>query len=64
MVAEKCAQNHIISEKYRTVLSFKLHVLHSIPLLKLGVTASNCKNVENIPGSHFVKAFSVLSSHS
>ena len=38
----------------------KLHFLQSILLVQLYTSASDCKGVGNIPGSHFVKAFSAL----
>jgi len=60
MVASKCSRNHFISEKYKTLQSFKLYFFDIIPPVQLYATASDCKGVGNIPGSHFVKAFSVL----
>ena len=32
--------------------------------MQLYISASDCKVVGNIPGTHFVKAFSALPSHS
>ena len=59
-VASKCSQNRFISENYKTVQSFKLHFLQYSPLVQLHTSASDCKHVGNIPGNHFVKAFSAL----
>ena len=60
MVASKCSYNHFISEKYKAVQSFKLHFLQYSSLVQLHTSASDCKHVGNIPGNHFVKAFSAL----
>jgi len=51
--------NRNVSEKYKTLQSFKLNFL-----VELYASARNCKSVGNIPGSHFVKAFSAIPSHS
>ena len=64
VVASEYSQNLPVCEKYKTVQSFKLYFLQNSPLVQLYSSASNCKSVGNIPGSHFVKAFSALSSHS
>jgi hypothetical protein len=53
-----------ISDKYITVQSLKLYFLHNISPVQLYISAIDCTDVENIPGNHFVKAFSVLPSHS
>jgi len=50
MAASKCSQNHFISARYETAQLYN--------------STSDCKSVGNISGSHFVKAFSVLPSHS
>jgi len=63
VVTSKCCQNHFISEKYRIVQSFKLRYLQNISLVQLYNFASDCWFVGNIPGSHFVQAFSVLPSY-
>ena len=34
-VTSKCSQNYFISEKYKTLQSFKLHFLQNIPPVKL-----------------------------
>jgi hypothetical protein len=52
------------SEKYKTVQPFKLQCLKSSLLVQLLTSASGCKGVGTIPGSHLVKAFSALPSHS
>jgi hypothetical protein len=54
-----------ISEIYNTVglQSFKLHFLESSLLVQLCTSVSDCKDVGNIPTSHFVKTFSALPSH-
>jgi hypothetical protein len=64
VVASKCSRDRFISEKYKTVQSFTLHLLQNGPLVQLHTSASDCKCVGNIPGSQFVKAFSGLPSHS
>jgi len=64
MVASNCSQNHSVSEKYKAVQSSKLNFLQNNFLLELYASARNCEGVGNIPGSHFVKAFSALPSHS
>jgi hypothetical protein len=63
-VASKCSQYHPIPEKYTPAQSLKLYFLKNSPLVKLYTSASDCKGVGNIPGSHFVKAFSALLSNS
>jgi hypothetical protein len=64
VIASKYSRNQFISEKYNTVQTFKLLFLQNSHLVQLYTSASDCKFVGNIPGSHFVKAFSALSSHS
>ena len=44
--------------------SFKFHFLRNSPIVQIHTSASDCKCVGNAPGSHFVKAFSALPSHS
>lgn len=53
-----------ISEKYRTTQSHKLHVLQNSLLVQVNTPASDCKVVRNIPGNHFVRAFSARPWHS
>jgi hypothetical protein len=53
----------LFSRKYKTVQSLELHFLQNNPLLQLYNFFNNCTSVRNIPGSHFVKAFSALPSH-
>ena len=55
-VASKCSLNHFISEKYKIVRSFKLHLPPNNPFVQLYTSVSDCKDAENISGSHFVKA--------
>jgi len=64
VVASECSRNHFISENYTTVQSFKLYFLQNSHLVQLYTSDSNFKGVENIPGNHFVKAFSALLLHS
>jgi len=64
VVASKCSRNHFISEKYKTVQSFKLQFLQNSPLVQIYISASDCKGIGNMPGNHSVKAFSALLSHS
>jgi hypothetical protein len=54
------ASKYSLPEKYKTVLSFKLHLLQNNPLMQFYTFAREWKCVENIPGSYFVKAFSAL----
>ena len=63
-VASKCSRNHFLSEKQKAVRSFKLHFLPFGPFVQLYTSASYCKGVGNIPGSHIMKSFSAPSSHS
>ena len=64
VIASEYPQNHFISGKYKRVQSLKLQFLQNRPLVLLHNSASDCKRVGNIPGSHFVKAFSALPLHS
>jgi len=64
MVASKCSQDHFIFKEYKTVQPFKLHFLQNSPLVQIHTSASYCEGIRNIPGSHFVQAFSAISSHS
>jgi len=64
VVASRCSWNHFISGNYKTVQSFKLHFLQNSLLVQLYTSASDFKGVETIPGSHFMKTFSALPSHS
>jgi len=52
-----------MSDKYKTVQSFRLHFLQNSLLMLLQYSSSDCKGVGNMPGTHFVKAFT-LPSHS
>ena len=63
MVATECLPDHFISEKYKTVPSFKLYFLLNSPPVQLYNSASDYKDLGNIPGSNFGKAFSALPSH-
>ena len=60
MGSSECSRNHFISEIYKTVQLFKLHFLQDSPLVQTCTSVSYCKEVGNIPGSHFVKAFSLF----
>jgi len=60
VVASKCSRNHFISEKYKTVKSFKLHLLQNRLLAQIYTFASDCSGVGNIPGSHCVKHFQLF----
>jgi len=42
----------------------KLHFLQNTPLVQLYASVCDSKHVENILGSHIVKDFSALTSHS
>ena len=64
LVTSKCFRNHIISEKYKTVKSFKLHFLQNSSIVQLDTSTGDYKRVGKIPGSHFAKAFSAPPSHS
>ena len=64
IVASTCTWNHIISDKFKTEPVFELHILQNSSLVQFHTSASDCKCVENIPGSHLLENFSVLSSHS
>ena len=54
----------LLSEKYSIAQSFKLYLRQNSPLMPLNISASDYKGGGNIPGSHFVSAFSALVSHS
>ena len=60
----KCPTNHYSPVKYNTIRPHKLHFLENSPLVQLWISASDYQGVGNIPGSHFVKDFSALPSHS
>jgi hypothetical protein len=62
-VASKCSWNHFSSQNYKAVKSSKLRFLQNSTLVPIYLSASDCKGVGNIPGKHFMKAFSVLPSH-
>jgi len=51
-------------KKYKTVQSTKVHFLEHSQHAQLYTCASDGKDVRNIPGSHFVKAFSAPPSYS
>jgi hypothetical protein len=55
VVAVKCSRNHFISEKYKTVQSFKLRFLQNSPFLQLYTSASECKDVGNVFWKPFYK---------
>ena len=57
VAASKYSRNHFISEKHKTVQSYKLHVLQNSLTVKIYTSASDYIDVGNIPGSHFVKVF-------
>jgi len=54
----------LLSDKYSTAQSFKLYLRQISPLVQLNTSASEYKDVGNIPGSHFVRGFSARPSHS
>jgi hypothetical protein len=60
VVTSSFSRNHFISEKYKTVQSFKLQLLQNSHLVQLYTSASDFKGVENIPGSHFLKPFQLF----
>jgi len=64
MVASKCSSNNFISDQYKTVQSFRLHLLQNNFFVRQYTYASDCKGVGNIHGSYFLKAFSALPLHS
>ena len=57
-VASKCSRNHFIPE------TNKLHFFENIPNAKLNTSASECKDVGNIPGSYFQNAYSAAKNRS
>jgi len=63
VVALKYYRNNLIPEKYKTVQSCKLNFFCS-PFMQLHFSTSERKCFANMPGSHFVKVFSALVSHS
>jgi len=65
VVVETVPEITFFFDKYKTVEIFKLHFLRSIPPVQLYTSTSDCTfGLGNISGSHFVKAFSALPSHS
>ena len=50
-----------MSERYKIIQSFKLYFLQNSPIVQLYASASDCKGVGSISGSHFVKDFSAIS---
>jgi len=64
VVASKYSRKHFISEKYKTAQPFKLYFLQNGARVQLCTAASECTGDGNIPGHHFVKAFSALPAHS
>jgi hypothetical protein len=59
--------NIFITEKNKAVQIFKLYLSYIsfiFPVVQIYTSSSDCKCVGKIPGSHFVKAFSALPSHS
>jgi len=46
VVASKCYRIHFISEKYKTVQSFKLHFLKIVPLCNSTLLPANVKAFE------------------
>jgi hypothetical protein len=64
MGAAKYYLNHFISEKHKKIQKLGPHFLPDSPLVQLYTSANDCRGVENIPRSHFVKTFSALPSHS
>jgi hypothetical protein len=60
MVTSKRFGNLLVSEKYRAAQPRKPHFFRNNPLLHMYTSASDCKGVGNIPGSHFVNTFPAL----
>ena len=60
MVASKCSRNHFMYEREKTMKSLKLHFLQNSPLVQVWISSSDCKGVENIPGSHLWKPFQLF----
>ena len=58
------SKNHFISEKYKTIQSFKLSFLENSPSVQLYTSANDYKGVSNIPGIHFVRPFLALLPYS
>jgi len=56
VVTLECSRNHIISENYKTLLSFKLPPLRHSLFVQLYFSPSDCKGGGNISGNHFAKA--------
>ena len=63
VVTSKRCRNRFFPEKYKRVQSFKLRCLQNISLVQLYNSASDCWFVGNIPGNHFVQAFSAHPPH-
>jgi len=61
MVASQCPRNFFLSEKYKTLLSFKLHLLQNCPFYRYALLPATVKMLSTF---HFVRAFSALPSHS
>jgi hypothetical protein len=64
VVTSKRPRNYFISVKFKTIQSFMLYIHQNNPLVQIDTSASDWRGVENIPGSHFVKAFAAPPSHS
>jgi hypothetical protein len=59
-VTSKYSGCHFISEKYKRVQSFKVHFFQNSLIVQIYTPASHYKVIGNIPGSHFVKAFTAI----
>jgi hypothetical protein len=63
VVASKYSGKIFISGKCKAVQQFKPHLFQNGPHVLLYNTASDCKGVGNISGSHFLIGFSTLPSY-
>jgi hypothetical protein len=60
VVTWNSSRHHFSSEKYRAVLSYKLHFLQNSSFVQLYTSFSDCKGPGNIPENHFVKSFLII----
>ena len=57
VVASKCSRSRFLSDKYKTVQSFRPHFLQNSPRVQLHTSAGDCKVVGNISGSQCESLF-------
>ena len=62
-VASMCSRNHLLDNEYKKYNHLSYISFTVVPCV-LYSSDSDCEGVNFIPGSHFVKAFSALPSHS